>query len=114
MLEVLFDWIVGNVPREAWIAWLNGAAGAGKSAICQSLAEICIHRKIKVASFFFFRTDATRNTIDPVVATLAYQIIRMFPETKKFITDSIESDPLIFEQTFETQLDQVGTLHWGT
>ena len=104
VLEELFDWIVGNVPREAWIAWLNGAAGAGKSAICQSMAEICIQRNVKVASFFFFRTDPTRNTIDPVIATLAYQIIQLFPETKELIAQSIESNPLIFEQTFETQL----------
>ncbi|KJA20943.1 hypothetical protein HYPSUDRAFT_103369, partial [Hypholoma sublateritium FD-334 SS-4] len=105
VLEELFDWIVGNVPREAWIAWLSGAAGAGKSAICQSIAEICIQRGVKVASFFFFRTDDTRNTIDPVVATLAYQVIQLLPETKDIIIQAIESHPLIFEQTFETQLD---------
>ncbi|KJA22366.1 hypothetical protein HYPSUDRAFT_41006 [Hypholoma sublateritium FD-334 SS-4] len=105
VLEELFDWIVGNVPREAWIAWLNGAAGAGKSAICQSFAEMCIQRGVKVASFFFSRTDATRNTIDPVIATLAYQIIQLFPETKEFIVQCIELHPLIFEQTFETQLE---------
>ena len=105
VLEKLFDWIVGNVPRKAWIAWLNGAAGAGKSAICQSMAEICIKRGVKVASFFFFRADSTRNTINPVIATLAYQIIQLFPETKDLIVHSIESHPLIFEQTFETQLE---------
>ena len=105
VLEELFEWIVGNVPRDAWIAWLNGAAGAGKSAICQSVAEICIQRGIKVASFFFFRTDATRNTIDPVVATLAYQLIQLIPETKELITHTIEAHPLVFEQTLATQLD---------
>ena len=105
MLEELFDWIVGNVPRDTWIAWLNGAAGAGKSAICQSIAEICIQRDIKVASFFFFRADATRNNLDPVIATLAYQVIQLFPEAKDLIIQSIESYPLIFEQAFSTQLD---------
>ncbi len=45
------------------------------------------------------------NTIDPVIATLAYQIIQLFPETKQLIVHSIESHPLIFEQTFETQLE---------
>ncbi len=106
VLEELFDWIVGKgVQREAWIAWLNGAAGAGKSAICQSIAEVCIQQGIKVASFFFFRTDATRNNIDPVVATLAYQLIQVFPATKELIVHSIEANPLIFEQTLATQLD---------
>ncbi|KJA20941.1 hypothetical protein HYPSUDRAFT_763649 [Hypholoma sublateritium FD-334 SS-4] len=105
VLDELLDWIVGNVQREAWIAWFNGAAGAGKSAICQSIAEICIQRGIKVASFFFFRADNTRNTIDPLVATLAYQIIQLLPDTKTHIVEAIEGNPLIFEQSFEAQLD---------
>ena len=82
VLEELFDRVVGNMPRETWIAWLNGAAGAGKSAICQSFSEICIQRDIKVATFFFSRTDATRHTVDPVVATLVYQIIKLCPEQR--------------------------------
>lgn len=101
-----FDWVVENTPQEAWITWLKGAAGAGKSAICwQSFAEMCIQRGVKVASFFFFRTDSTRNIIDPVVATLAYQIIQLYPETKEIIVQSIEANPLIFDQAFATQMD---------
>ena len=96
---------MGNVGRETWIAWLNGAAGAGKTAICQSIAERCILRGILVASFFFFRTDNSRNTLDPVVATLAYQIIQLLPKTKMDILQAIELNPLVFEQTIETQLD---------
>ena len=96
---------MGNVGRETWIAWLNGAAGVGKSAICQSIAERCIRRGFLVASFFFFRTDNSRNTVDPLVATLAYQIIQLIPETKKYIVEAIEKNPLVFEQTFEAQLD---------
>ncbi len=105
VLEEIFEWIVGKGPRESWIAWLNGAAGAGKSAICQTIAERCILHGILVASFFFFRADSSRNTIDPVVATLAYQIIQLIPETKKYIVETIESNPLIFEHTLEAQLD---------
>ncbi|KJA25222.1 hypothetical protein HYPSUDRAFT_135167, partial [Hypholoma sublateritium FD-334 SS-4] len=105
ILEDLFQWIVGNIPRETWIAWLNGAAGAGKSAICQSIAEICIQRGVKVTSFFFFRNDDTRSIIDPLVATLAYQIIQVLPEIKDDIVQTIETHPLIFEQSLETQFD---------
>ena len=107
ILEELFDWIVGNISQDKWIAWLNGAAGAGKSAICQTTAEICIQRGFKVASFFFFRNDGTRNTIEPLAATLAYQIIQLFPETRDHIVQTIESNPLIFAHTFETQLDSL-------
>ncbi len=105
VLDEIFEWIKGNVDRETWIAWLNGAAGAGKSAICQSIAERCIREGILVASFFFFRTDNSRNTIDPLVATLAYQLIQLLPETKKYIVEAIGSNPVGFKQTFEAQLD---------
>ncbi len=103
VLQELFEWITGNAVRTAWVAWLNGAAGAGKSAICQSMAEMCITHGILVASFFFFRTDATRNTVDPLVPTIAYQIIQLLPQTKDIITRAIESNPLIFEQSLEKQ-----------
>ncbi|KJA20974.1 hypothetical protein HYPSUDRAFT_764046 [Hypholoma sublateritium FD-334 SS-4] len=105
VLQELFEWIVGNAIRTASIAWLNGAAGAGKSAICQSIAEMCIAHGILVASFFFFRTDATRNTVDSLVPTIAYQIIQLIPQTKDIITQAIESNPLIFEQSLEMQLN---------
>ena len=76
VLKDLFTWIVGNVPREACITWLNGPAGAGKSAICQSVTEMCIYPpQDQGGDLLFFRTDSTRNTMDPVIATLAYQII---------------------------------------
>ena len=69
------------------------------------MAERCILHGILVASFFFFRTDNSRNTLDPLVATLAYQIIQLLPDTKKHIVEAIESNPLVFCQTFEAQLD---------
>ncbi len=55
--------------------------------------------------FFFYRTDALRNSIYPVIATLAYQIIQLFPETKEPIAHAVDLNPLIFEQSFETQLE---------
>ena len=67
------------------------------------MAEMCITHGILVASFFFFRTDATRNTVDPLVPTIAYQIIQLLPQTKDIITQAIESNPLIFEQSLEKQ-----------
>lgn len=86
---------------------MNGAAGAGKTAIGQSVAELCVARGILVASFFFFRTDPTRNTIMPVVATLVYQIIQILPSVKDHILSIVERNPLIFQQSFETQLEEL-------
>ncbi len=46
------------------IMWLNGAAGAGKSAIGRSIVERCISLGIPITRLFFFRTDPTRNNFE--------------------------------------------------
>ncbi len=84
---------------------LNGAAGAGKSAIAQSVAETCILKGILVASFFFFRTDPTRNTVASLVATLAYQLLQLLPDSKDHILKAIDKNPLVFKQSLDVQLN---------
>ncbi|KAF9471380.1 hypothetical protein BDN70DRAFT_976622, partial [Pholiota conissans] len=107
ILQDMFNWILQSSDRETWLLWLNGAAGAGKSAIMQTLAEHCVKELIAIASFFFFRGDATRNSIGPLIATLAYQLILSIPETEEGILRTIERNPLIFDQTLESQLHQL-------
>ena len=97
-------WILLTVTRAQWILWLNGAAGAGKSAIARSIVSLCLERNIPIASFFFFRTDNTRNTIQPVVATLVHQLIQQIPNILAIVIPKIQSDPLIFAKSLETQL----------
>lgn len=110
VLKEIFAWIVQDVvERTAWVVWLNGAAGAGKSAIAQSMAELCITHGILVASFFFNRSDPNRNNINRLVATLSYQLTVLLPKIKDTIVEVIESDPLIFEQSFDTQLEKLIT-----
>lgn len=84
--------------------WLNGAAGAGKSAIAQTLAEICENECIPLASFFFSRLDGTRNTERMLFSTLAYQLALKLPGSKEIIVNTIENDPLIFQRSLATQL----------
>ncbi len=107
VLDEIITWILRDTARAAWIMWLNGAAGAGKLAICQTIAELCISRGVLAASFFFFRTDATRSSLWPLAATLAYQLMRLCPATRSLILESIASDPLIFELTFEAQFEEL-------
>ncbi|KAF9479900.1 hypothetical protein BDN70DRAFT_932224 [Pholiota conissans] len=113
ILQTIFDWI--TQPRhdgenEKWLLWLNGAAGAGKSAIMQSIIERCILQvadSVGIASFFLFRADSTRNTLKSLVATLAYQLILAIPETSDDILGTIDRDPLIFEQAIGLQLQEL-------
>jgi hypothetical protein len=108
-MQSIYDWIVQleQGPRNKWLLWLNGAAGAGKSAIMQSVAERCVLEAIAIASFFFVRADSTRNTMAPLVATLVYQLIQAIPETSDEIILNIERNPLIFKQSLESQLQQL-------
>lgn len=87
--------------------WLHGAAGSGKSAIFQSIAEACITRGIIVTSFFFHHADPTRNSLASVVATLAYQLAVLIPEIHNLVMEAIEANPRIFAQSFTTQFEQL-------
>lgn len=103
VLDEIMNWVLGIVTRVQWILWLNGAAGAGKSAIARSIVEHCLKRKIPIARFFFYRTDPTRNNINPVVPTLVHQLIRTIPELEELIIPKVGADPLIFTKSLETQ-----------
>ncbi|KAF8956897.1 hypothetical protein BDZ97DRAFT_144833 [Flammula alnicola] len=107
VLQKIIDWIQNSEDRDAWIMWLHGAAGAGKSAITQSITELCVNSKLAIASFFFFRTDPTRNSAHPLVATLAYQLCRTSSAAREIITRAIEKDPLVFQQSFKSQLESL-------
>jgi hypothetical protein len=106
-MEAIYDWIINSGYRHEYLLWLNGAAGAGKSAIMQSIAERCVLAAIAVGSFFFVRSDSTRSSMASLVATLAYQLIQAIPDTADDILLTIEGDPLIFQQSLEDQLREL-------
>ncbi len=39
-----------------------------------------------MARFFFFRSDATRNNVTSIVATLVYQLFQSIPDLKPYNT----------------------------
>ncbi|KAF9544217.1 hypothetical protein CPC08DRAFT_824064 [Agrocybe pediades] len=107
--EIIMSWIVLERDKDdqegKQFMWLNGAAGCGKSAIAQSTIESCIERGVLLASFFFNRSDPTRNHEGSLIATLAYQLYCAFPETEvqTQILYAIKKDPLIFKKTLQEQ-----------
>ena len=59
---------------------------------------------ILLASFFFSRNDPSRNTVKPLIATIAYQIMFNLPEVRDAILEAITRDPLIFSKSLAIQV----------
>ncbi|KAJ2913559.1 hypothetical protein MD484_g6852, partial [Candolleomyces efflorescens] len=98
----LMEWIRDRSAPQRLLC-MTGAAGAGKSCLQQTAAEKCGMGGILAASYFISSTDATRNTIDPIIPTIAYQLGRENSKLKWSIKTAIEKDPLIFNQSLVAQ-----------
>ena len=98
------EWIKWEGDLDTFIMWVYGPAGAGKSTIAQTIAEMCEEEMLLLASFFFSRNDPSRSTVKPLVATIAYQITLNLPQTRDIILGAIERDPLIFTKSLAVQV----------
>jgi len=107
VLEKVGDWVNLVIDFTAFVMWLYGAAGAGKSAIARTMAEILHSRQQLLATFFFSRQDSSRNNIKSVIATLAYNVALSVPESRPLIVATIENDPHILSRPFAHQLEQL-------
>jgi len=104
VMKRLMSWIKGEIDFDAFILWLYGAAGAGKSAIAHTLAEICQMDGLLLATFFFWKTAPERSNIDRFMATIAYQIACAIPAIRHLIETVVDADPMIFQQSVDVQL----------
>jgi hypothetical protein len=84
------------------VLWMYGPAGAGKSAIAQSIAELC--EAFLAASFFFSRTTHGRSDNSRLVATIVWQLIKAIPEIREIVLSALEYDPTLLSQTPATQM----------
>jgi len=78
--------------------WLHGPAGAGKSAIAQTIADTCAARNRLATSFFFAPTAAHRNEVKYLFLTIAVQIALSVPEKSQRLDEIINTDPYIAER----------------
>jgi len=98
------QWIQDVVESED-VLWLYGSAGAGKSAIAQTIAEMCAKLGLLVASFFFSRLSQSRDNEKCLVASIAYQLSLSIPETRIYVESAVQIDPSIFHKSLDTQID---------
>ncbi|KAJ6465416.1 hypothetical protein C8R45DRAFT_910787 [Mycena sanguinolenta] len=106
MLDNLRQWALAADPGPT-ILWLYGPAGAGKSAIMQTLA-----RQLQAAGrlggcFFFKRGHATRGNARTLFATIAYQLALSVSWLKTPISDTVKDDPSILARSIDTQMQKL-------
>ncbi|PPR03700.1 hypothetical protein CVT24_007421 [Panaeolus cyanescens] len=90
----------------AAMMWLYGPAGAGKSAIAQTVAETLFENQKLAASFFFSQMskDGHRHHEQRLITTIAYQIIQNAPLVEPHIQHEIQRNPAIFDMSLKNQI----------
>ena len=105
IIQAIEEWINGD-EEDASVFWLYGGAGAGKSALAQSLSEK-FQRKELAASFFFFRGDSTRNNGDDLIPTLVSQLVSKLKGFGPFVEDRITENWDIFTKGYDIQIQEL-------
>ncbi|KAF8699797.1 hypothetical protein AX14_000864 [Amanita brunnescens Koide BX004] len=103
VLERITEWIDDSDPHER-IFWLNGPAGAGKSAIIQTIAERCKDTQL-AASFFFKRNTPDRGVADYLFLTLAWQLAMSIPELRPYLESTPKAEHSIHAKSIDVQFN---------
>ncbi|KAJ2917317.1 hypothetical protein MD484_g3111, partial [Candolleomyces efflorescens] len=98
----LMEWMQDRTAPQRLLC-MTGAAGAGKSCLQQTVAEKCGESGILAASYFISSTDPTRNTAEPVIPTIAYQLGLHNSALRRSIGTAIERDSLVFKKSLVAQ-----------
>ncbi|KAF6752964.1 hypothetical protein DFP72DRAFT_433148 [Ephemerocybe angulata] len=106
LIRQITTWIKDR-RSPARLLCMTGAAGSGKSALQQTIAEGCEANNILAASFFFNTADTTRNNTSMVIPTIAYQIGTKSDALRRMIGIVVEDNPLIFKQALKTQIEKL-------
>ncbi|KAJ7167811.1 hypothetical protein C8R46DRAFT_996013 [Mycena filopes] len=105
MLDDLFRWATATATEpNSSVLWLHGPAGAGKSAIMQTLCQRLHDTGRLGGSLFFKRGHATRGNAKALFSTLAYQLALHTQSVKSAISQIIEDDPSVVGRQMEVQL----------
>ncbi|KAF7342193.1 NACHT domain-containing protein [Mycena venus] len=132
MLAALWNWTSGTEPTtksnyendaddintsssyksSSSILWLQGPAGAGKSAIAQTLCHTLEEKGRLGASFFFKRGHPSRGHAKRLIATIAYQLALRLPDLSRHISWSVETDPSVVDKSLSIQLQRLIVDPW--
>ncbi|KAF5332055.1 hypothetical protein D9758_016569 [Tetrapyrgos nigripes] len=109
-----FHWLYGpagagrGAEAETPVHWLYGPAGAGKSAIAQTLAER-EQRNHLAASFFFSRSDPSRNNPRFLIMVISYCLAIWCRNTqlRAAIDFAVKTRPAILGSAIEKQFQEL-------
>ena len=104
IIEEIMAW-VNNSDRQTRVLWMNGAAGAGKTAITHTIAEMCYRARILAASFFFYRSIPGRNEKTFLITTIVSQLIVAIPGTREHVGNTLHQDHSLLSRSLEAQLE---------
>ena len=101
----MITWIIEPGVRKTFVLWIYGPAGSGKTAIQQTIAELCNEMGILAASFFFSRTGIGRSDTSRFIPTLAYQLCFSNSALRDRILRIVKEQPSIFSSDLLTQMN---------
>ncbi len=109
IIKDIIAWVEENEQSASSILWLYGPAGAGKSAIAQTIAQNCKENGLLIASHFFSRTSSSseRSDGDRVIPNLSLQLLQAFPVIERYIEGVIRKDPGIFNKLRSIQMEEL-------
>jgi hypothetical protein len=103
VIEEIMAW-VNNSDRQTRVLWMNGAAGAGKTAIAHTIAEKCYKAGTLAASFFCSRSMSGRNEKTFLITTIVSQLIVAIPRMREHVGNVLHEDHSLLSRSLETQL----------
>jgi len=93
--------------NSATIILLEGPAGNGKTALEHTIAEICKEEGLLLAAFFFSRTAVNCNNGQLLFPSVASQLMRSIPQTKRYIQKAIRQNPHLLTSTLSVQMKEL-------
>jgi len=107
VLNDIVSWVQLD-GRETDILWLHGPVGVGKTAIAQTIAEICQDNGELAAAFFFSRGKVDCNNERLLIPTFAYQIAQSLDIFRPYLSAAILQDPRqVFGKSLAAQIRQL-------
>ncbi|KAJ7875221.1 hypothetical protein B0H13DRAFT_1483508, partial [Mycena leptocephala] len=120
MQDRLWNWCINSAwPREEAemdsnkeslepiILWIHGAAGAGKSAIMQTLSQRLEKDGRLGGTFFFKRGHPSRRNGRVLFATIALQLAVNCPQLECRISRTVEKNPTLVDRSIGVQLREL-------